>query len=336
MMQNTIQALPKTELHLHIEGSLTPARLFERAEKNGVALQFNDEAELAAAYDFDGLQAFLDLYYLGMHTLVDEEDFYLLTMDYLEVCRAQNIVYVEIGYDPQGHTERGVAFEVPWRGINQALADARQQWGIQSGVILNLLRHLSEDNALQTLAQAEAAQLDLLAVGLDSSEAPFPPNMFQRAFARAREIGWRTVAHAGEEGPADYVWSAINDLQVQRIDHGVRSDEDPALMDYLIAQQVPLTVCPLSNVRLAVFEDISQHNILKMLDRDVLVTVNSDDPAYFGGYLNENYQALVDGLGASHDQVVQLIRNGFRGSFLPEVEKRHWQERISAELAKVE
>ena len=327
-----VRALPKTELHLHIEGTLTPQRLFERAQKNSVELQFESADALAAAYDFDSLQAFLDLYYLGMHTLLEEEDFYVLTRDYLEVCHQQNIVYVEIGYDPQGHTERGIDFMVPWRGINQALTDARQEWGIESGVIMNLLRHLPEENALNTLDAAEAAGLDLLAVGLDSSEKPFPPELFKRAFAKAQAIGWRTVAHAGEEGPAAYIWSALNDLNIQRIDHGVRADEDEALMAHLAQKQIPLTVCPLSNVRLAVYDDISQHNILKMLEQGLLVTVNSDDPAYFGGYLNENFDALIDGLGATDEQVIKLTRNGFEASFLSAAEKAKWQDTITQVL----
>lgn len=333
MSQATYKDLPKTELHLHIEGTLTPERLFERAEKNQVSLQFDSAEALAAAYDFDGLQAFLDLYYLGMHTLIDEEDFYLLTMDYLNVCREQNIVYVEIGYDPQGHTERGIPFEVPWRGINQALNDANAAWGLESGVILNILRHLPEESALQTLADAEQAQLDVVAVGLDSSERPFPPAMFKNAFAKARSLGYRTIAHAGEEGPADYIWSALNDLEVVRIDHGVRADEDPALLKHLADAQIPLTVCPLSNVRLAVYEHMNQHNILKMLEQGILVTVNSDDPAYFGGYLNENFQALIDDLNATDAQVEQLVRNGFAASFMPEARKTHWQSTITDALA---
>ncbi|MEM7098027.1 MAG: adenosine deaminase [Pseudomonadota bacterium] len=327
-----VRRLPKTELHLHIEGTLTPQRLFERAQKNNVTLQFDSAEALAAAYDFDSLQAFLDLYYLGMHTLLEEEDFYVLTRDYLEVCHQQNITYVEIGYDPQGHTERGIDFMVPWRGINQALDDAKKEWGIESGVILNLLRHLPEENALATLEAAEESGLELLAVGLDSSEQPFPPELFKRAFAKAQAVGWRTVAHAGEEGPADYIWSALKDLNIQRIDHGVRADEDEALMQYLVENQIPLTVCPLSNVRLAVYEHIGQHNILKMLEQGVLVTVNSDDPAYFGGYLNENFDALIDGLGAKEPQIVQLVRNGFEASFLSPHEKAKWQDRITQAL----
>ena len=309
--------LPKAELHLHIEGTLRPQLLFDLAAKHDVPLHYASVAELEQAYDFRDLQAFLDLYYAGMGVLREEEDFYRLTEEYLDVCRRENTVYVEIGFDPQAHTERGLSFEVPYRGITQALKDAHAEWGLEYGLILNLLRHLPEESGLQAIAQAEACQADILAVGLDSSEAPFPPAGFVRAFDKARALGLRTVAHAGEEGPASYIWSALNDLKVERIDHGVRCDEDPALVRHLAERQIPLTVCLLSNVRLCVVDDMSEHNILKLLDAGLLVTVNSDDPAYFGGYLEDNFEALAVSLAMDEGQRVQLIKNSFTASFAP-------------------
>ena len=327
-MSHLVRALPKAELHLHIEGTLQPQLAFALAAKHGVNLQYQSVEDLARAYDFADLQAFLDLYYAGMDVLRDEEDFYTLTKAYLDICRAQNTIYVEVGFDPQGHTERGVPFEVPYRGIQQALDDARRDWGLQSGLILNLLRHLPEENGLAAIASAEACRADILALGLDSSEAPFPPAGFSRAFAKARSLGWHTVAHAGEEGPPAYIWSALNDLRVERIDHGVRCSEDPVLVRHLVEQQIPLTVCPLSNVRLKVFEALAQHNVLELLEQGVMVTVNSDDPAYFGGYLEENFSGLSRDLGMSDAQLVRLAKNSFRASFASDTFIRQQIEQI--------
>ncbi|MEM7080400.1 MAG: adenosine deaminase [Pseudomonadota bacterium] len=325
-----LRRLPKAELHLHIEGSLTPQRLFALAAKNGVTLEYESEAALAAAYDFNNLQEFLDLYYLGMNVLQDEEDFYLLTKDYLDVCRTQNIRYVEIGFDPQGHTERGIAFATAYHGIHNALRDAQREWGLESGLMLNILRHLPQDHALATIDEAVAAGAEIIAIGLDSSEAPFPPQLFVDAFAKARALGWHCVAHAGEEGPPAFVWSALKDLQVERVDHGVRSEEDPALLATLAQRQIPLTVCPLSNVRLAVVDHMRDHNILRLLDAGLLVTVNSDDPAYFGGFLEENFVALADNLDMSDAQMVQLVRNGFSASFAAAPDKARWLAQIDS------
>ena len=310
-----LRRLPKAELHLHIEGTLEPERLFGLAEKHGVQLPHASTEALAAAYDFGDLQEFLDLYYAGCDVLRDEEDFYLMTRDYLEVCRAQNIVRVEIGFDPQSHTERGLPFSVPYEGIMRALREAEQEWGLSHGLMLNIVRHLPAASGLQVIDQAVDHGAEIMALGLDSSEAPFPPSLFTECYAKARSLGWKLVAHAGEEGPAGYVWSALNNLGVDRIDHGVRSAEDPELIRYLVDQQVPLTVCPQSNVRLCVYDHMREHNILEMLEQNVLVTVNSDDPAYFGGYLEENFVEMAEHLGMTNEQMVALVKNSFRGSF---------------------
>jgi len=321
-------ALPKAELHLHIEGSITPERLMKLADANKVTLPYENEADLLAAYDFADLQSFLDLYYLGASVLQTEEDFYAMTRDYLEVCREQKILHTEIGFDPQAHTDRGIALDVVMSGITQAMRDARSEWGQSSLLLLNLLRHLPVESALATLDDAERHGDAIAAVGLDSSELPFPPELFKPAFERARALGWRCVAHAGEEGPPAYVWSALNELGVDRIDHGVRSDEDPKLVEHLRKQQVPLTVCPLSNVRLRVIDKMQDHNILRMLDAGVKVTVNSDDPTYFGGFLNENFAAMTADLGMTQDQAIALARNSFQASFLDSAQKQAFENRL--------
>lgn len=326
-------AMPKAELHLHIEGSITPERLMKLAEANKVTLPYESEADLLAAYDFSDLQSFLDLYYLGASVLQTEADFYAMTRDYLEVCRDQNIVHTEIGFDPQAHTDRGIALEVVMSGITQAMRDARSEWGQSSLLLMNLLRHLPVESALATLDDAERFGDAIVAVGLDSSELPFPPEMFKPAFDKARTLGWRSVAHAGEEGPPAYVWSALNELKVDRIDHGVRSDEDPKLMAHLREHQVPLTVCPLSNVRLRVIDKMQDHNILRMLDDGVLVTANSDDPTYFGGFLNENYAAMSKDLAMTEDQAVALARNSFKASFLDPAQKQAFENRLDDYVA---
>lgn len=320
--------LPKAELHLHIEGSITPQRLMSLAEANKVELPYADEDALLAAYDFVDLQSFLDLYYLGASVLQTEQDFYAMTRDYLEVCRAQNILHTEIGFDPQAHTERGIPFEVVMAGITQAMADARAEWGQSALLLMNFVRHLPPESALATIDQAQPFGDAISSVGLDSSELAFPPAPFAEVFDRARALGWRTVAHAGEEGPPAYVWSALNDLQVDRIDHGVRSDEDPNLLAHLREQQIPLTVCPLSNVRLCVVEHMREHNILRLLDAGLMVTANSDDPTYFGGFLNENYAALAADLNMSRDQAVQLAHNSFAASFLDPSQKAVFHARV--------
>jgi adenosine deaminase len=308
-MHHWLNTLPKAELHLHLEGSLEPELLFALAARNRIALPWADVASLRKAYAFNNLQEFLDLYYQGADVLRTEQDFYDLTWAYLQKCQAQNVIHVEPFFDPQTHTDRGIPFEVVLSGIQQALKDGQQQLGISSGLILSFLRHLSEEAAFATLEQAMPFREAFIAVGLDSSELGHPPSKFQRVFAKARSEGLLAVAHAGEEGPPEYIWQALDLLKVSRIDHGVRAAEDPRLMQRLIDEQIPLTVCPLSNTKLKVFEHMGQHNILDMLEMGVKVTVNSDDPAYFGGYVTENFIALHEGLGMSRAQAQRLAQN---------------------------
>lgn len=308
-MYDWLNALPKAELHLHLEGTLEPGLMFELARRNGVALPWPDVESLRRAYDYDNLQEFLDLYYRGAEVLRTEQDFYDLTWAYLLKCREQNVVHTEPFFDPQTHTDRGIAFETVLAGITQALEDGRRQLGIQGGLILSFLRHLPEEAAMRTLEQALPYRDAFIAVGLDSSERGFPPRLFQRVFERARAAGLPAVAHAGEEGPPEYIWEALDLLQVRRIDHGVRAAEDERLIERLIDTQIPLTVCPLSNTRLRVFDSMAEHNILELLARGVKVTVNSDDPAYFGGYITENFHALHEHLGMTQDQARRLAAN---------------------------
>ncbi|WP_339503079.1 adenosine deaminase [Pseudomonas silesiensis] len=308
-MYDWLNALPKAELHLHLEGSLEPELLFALAERNKIALPWSDVETLRKAYAFNNLQEFLDLYYQGADVLRTSQDFYDLTWAYLLRCKAQNVIHTEPFFDPQTHTDRGVPFEVVLNGIASALKDGEQQLGITSGLILSFLRHLSEEQAEKTLDQALPFREAFVAVGLDSSEMGHPPSKFQRVFDRARHEGFLTVAHAGEEGPPEYIWEALDLLKIQRIDHGVRAIEDERLMQRIIDEQIPLTVCPLSNTKLRVFDHMSQHNILDMLERGVKVTVNSDDPAYFGGYVTENFHALYTDLGMTQDQARRLAQN---------------------------
>lgn len=308
-MYNWLNNLPKAELHLHLEGSLEPELLFSLAERNKIALPWDNVDALRSAYAFGNLQEFLDLYYRGADVLRTEQDFYDLTWAYLQKCEEQNVVHTEPFYDPQTHTDRGIPFEVALRGISDALADGRELLGISSGLILSFLRHLPEEQAFKTLEQAMLYRDAFFAVGLDSSEVGHPPSKFERVFAKARAEGFLAVAHAGEEGPPEYIWEALDLLKVSRIDHGVRAAEDPRLIARLIEEQIPLTVCPLSNTKLRVFDDMSQHNILQLLEQGVKVTVNSDDPAYFGGYVTENFMALHESLGMTEEQARRLAQN---------------------------
>ena len=317
-----IAGMPKTELHLHIEGTLEPELMFALAQRNQVALPYASVEDLRAAYNFSDLQSFLDLYYAGANVLRTEQDFYDMTAAYIARAQADNVRHAEIFFDPQTHTERGIPIATVFAGIAGALRDARRRDGFGSGMIMSFLRHLSEEDAFATLEAAlplrEQYQDLWTGIGLDSSERGNPPEKFARVYARCRELDFRLVAHAGEEGPAAYVISALDVLKVERIDHGVRSEEDPALMERLAQERIPLTVCPLSNLKLCVVKDMADHNIARLLDAGLAVTVNSDDPAYFGGYMTANYHAIARALDLSREQVLQLARNGIEACFLPE------------------
>jgi adenine deaminase len=325
-----IRGIPKAELHLHIEGTLEPEMVFSLARKHRVRLKHDSVEALRRAYDFRDLQSFLDIYYEAANVLRDGEDFHDMTRAYLERARADGVVHAEIFFDPQTHTDRGVPFEAVLDGIHAALEAGERELGISSRLIMCFLRHLSEDAAFATLAQAMPHRDRITAVGLDSSEAGHPPAKFARVFATARAAGFVAVAHAGEEGPPAYVHEALDLLQVARIDHGVRSEEDPALCARLARDRVPLTVCPLSNVKLRVFGSPADHNLKRLLDMGLCVTVNSDDPAYFGGYVAENYRAAADALGLGRDDIVRLAKNSFTASFLGPAEKQAWHARIDA------
>jgi len=316
-----IAALPKAELHLHIEGSLEPELMFELAERNSIALPFGSVEEVRAAYRFSNLQSFLDIYYQGAAVLRSAEDFRDLTRAYCERAHADGVVHAEIFFDPQTHTARGIPFETVLSGIEAGLSEARDHLGMTSRLILCFLRHLSEEDAFSTLAEAEAHRHRIHGAGLDSSELGHPPSKFARVFARCRQLGWHVVAHAGEEGPAAYIEEALDVLRAERIDHGVRCLEDPALVARLSTLQIPLTVCPLSNVKLRVFDGIERHNLGRLLDSGICATVNSDDPAYFGGYIGANYAAVADALGFDACRLAVLARNSFRASFLDPASK---------------
>ncbi|MFO1254144.1 MAG: adenosine deaminase [Sphingomonadaceae bacterium] len=312
-----IDRLPKAELHLHIEGALEPELLFALAERNGVAIPFETVEAVRAAYDFSNLQDFLDIYYQGMSVLLTEQDFFDLTWAYLERAKSDNVRHVEIFFDPQGHTERGVAFETALNGIEGALKAAEAELGISYRLIMCFLRHLSEADAFTTLDQAMPHLERIHGVGLDSSELGHPPGKFQRVFARARELGLHVTAHAGEEGPPEYVREALDLLEVERIDHGNRALEDAALVQRIAGEGLTLTVCPLSNLKLCVIGDLAESPIRRMLDLGLKATVNSDDPAYFGGYIGANFHAVAEALDLSEAEIVRLAENSFTGSFLP-------------------
>jgi len=323
-------SLPKTELHNHIEGSLEPAMMFELAKRNAVTLPYPDVDSITYAYNFNCLQDFLDLYYQGMSVLLTDQDFFDLTWAYLSRCHQQNVVHCEIFFDPQGHTERGIEFEVFMTGICGALDKAQTELGISSKLIMCFLRHLDEASAFATLKAAEPYLHRITGVGLDSSELGHPPRLFQKVFAAAAELGLKRVAHAGEEGPPEYVYEALDGLGVDRIDHGNRSLEDEALVQRLVNEKMSLTVCPLSNLRLAVVKDLSEHPIRTMLALGLNACVNSDDPAYFGGYMNENFNELIDAVGLTRDEIFQLTINGFESSFLTPAEKQFHLDQINA------
>ena len=325
-LRGFIPGLPKAELHIHIEGSLEPELMMALAGRNRVGLRFGSIEALRAAYRFSNLQDFLDLYYEGMRVLLHEQDFYDLAMAYFAKAAAQTVRHAEIFFDPQGHTGRGIAFKTVIDGLSRAQADAGRRFGITSALILCFLRHLDEADAERTLDEALPWRDRFIGVGLDSSEKGRPPRLFERVFARARGLGLHAVAHAGEEGPAEYVREALDLLKVDRIDHGNRALDDAELTERLVREQVPLTVCPLSNVRLCNVADISRHPLRRMLELGLMATINSDDPAYFGGYMNENFSAL----SLSRDEVMTLARNGFRAAFCDEPTKQRHLKALDA------
>ena len=319
-----LRQMPKAELHIHIEGSLEPELIFALARRNGVKLPYASVEELRSAYAFTNLQSFLDIYYAGASVLLTEADFYDMAMAYFAKAAQDNVVHTELFFDPQTHTARGVAMETVINGLHRACADAQAQLGVSALLIMCFLRHLSELEAFETLEQAMPFRDKIIGIGLDSGEVGNPPEKFARVFARCRELGFRLVAHAGEEGPPEYVWTALDVLKVERIDHGVQSTKDPLLMQRLAKDRIALTVCPLSNLKLCVFPDLASHNLRQLLDAGLAATVNSDDPAYFGGYMNDNFtQTFAAGpLNAEH--AYRLARNSFEASFIePSARKRH-------------
>ncbi len=325
-----IRALPKAELHLHIEGSLEPEQMFVMAERNGVELPFETVDEIRQAYNFNNLQEFLDIYYQGMSVLLTKQDFFDLTYAYLERVSKDNCRHVEIFFDPQGHTERGVPFSVAIEGILDALKQGEADFGISSHLILSFLRHLSEDAAFETLEQAKPYLPHILGVGLDSSELGHPPSKFKNVFAKAKDLGLKIFAHAGEEGPPDYIYEALDLLKVDRIDHGNRALEDDALVERLVREKMFLTVCPLSNLKLCVIDNLRAHPLKKMLDMGMKVTVNSDDPSYFGGYLNDNYIQTANAIHLTNEDIIQLAKNSFEGAYLTDAQKLKYMAEIDA------
>jgi adenine deaminase len=326
-----IKALPKCELHIHIEGSLEPELMFALARRNGKELPYPSVEALRQAYRFRNLQDFLDLYYQGMSVLITEQDFYDLAYAYLERAHADNVRHVEMFFDPQGHTSRGISFATVIGGLDRAIGDARRKLGIDASLIMCFLRHLDEADAERTLDQALPFRDRIVGVGLDSSEAGNPPSKFKRVFGRARDAGFFLCAHAGEEGPASYVWEALDLLGVARIDHGVRCMEDASLVGRLARERVPLTVCPLSNVRLRVVDELAHHPLKRMLDKGLVATVNSDDPAYFGGYVNQNYLAASQALRLGREEIAAIVRNGITASLMAAADK----DRTLAEVDRV-
>lgn len=320
-LKSFIDGLPKAELHIHIEGSLEPELIFSIAKRNGVQLSYPDVESLRKAYNFSNLQSFLDIYYEGAGVLLKEEDFYDLTWTYMQRLHEQNVLHVELFFDPQTHTDRGVAFSVVIEGISRALRNAEEQFGISSRLIMCFLRHLDEESAFETLESALPYKDRIIGVGLDSSEVGHPPSKFERVFAKARQEGFLVVAHAGEEGPAEYIHEALDLLKIDRLDHGNRCLEDEALTQRLVKEQIALTVCPVSNLELKVVEDLKQHPLRDMMQKGLLVTVNSDDPAYFRGSLNENYLRTAEALDLSKEELYLLAHNSFVASFLTEDEK---------------
>ncbi|MET0311105.1 MAG: adenosine deaminase [Burkholderiaceae bacterium] len=328
-----LRAMPKAELHIHIEGSLEPELIFALSKRNGVSIPYASVEELRKAYAFTNLQSFLDIYYAGASVLITEQDFYDMAWAYLERAAADNVVHTEIFFDPQTHTARGVAMETVINGLHRACVDAKAKLGVSALLILCFLRHLSEEEAFETLEQALPFRDKFIGVGLDSSEVGHPPEKFAKVFARCRELGFRLVAHAGEEGPPEYVWTALDVLKVERVDHGVQSTKDPALMKRLAQDRIALTVCPLSNLKLCVFPELKQHNIMQLLDAGLVATINSDDPAYFGGYMNENFLQTFAATGLTAQHAYRLAANSFEASFISADQKKHYLGLLDAAFA---
>ena len=327
-LPDLLRAMPKAELHMHIEGSLEPELIFALARRNGVALPYADVEALRRAYAFTDLQSFLDIYYAGASVLLTEHDFHDMAWAYLERAAADHVVHTEMFFDPQTHTARGVPMRTVIDGLHRACVEAREKLGVSASLILCFLRHLSEEDAFATLEDALPLRDRFIGVGLDSSEVGHPPEKFARVFARCRELGLHLVAHAGEEGPPAYVWSALDVLHVERIDHGVQSPKDPELMRRLARDRIPLTVCPLSNLKLCVFPDLAAHNLRELLDAGLVATVNSDDPAYFGGYMNDNFLQTFAATGLTARHAWQLAANSFEGSFIDEAERAGYLRRL--------
>lgn len=328
-LPDLLRAMPKAELHMHIEGSLEPELIFALAQRNNVPLAYDSVEALRTAYAFTDLQSFLDIYYAGASVLLYEQDFYDMARAYLNRAVADNVVHTEIFFDPQTHTERGVAMETVINGLYRACRDAQIEQGISATLILSFLRHLSEESAMQTLEAALPLRDRFIGVGLDSSELGNPPEKFARVFARCKELGLHLVAHAGEEGPPAYIWGALDVLGVERIDHGVQSEKDATLMERLAKEQIPLTVCPLSNLKLCVVKDLADHNLPRLLKAGLKVMINSDDPAYFGGYVNENYTQLFAATGMGAPEAYQLARNSLEASFVSDAQKAQWIAKLN-------
>lgn len=328
-----IQHLPKVELHLHLEGSFEPELMFEIAKRNNKQIPYSSIEEVKEAYKFNNLQEFLDIYYEGANVLLKEQDFFDLTWAYLEKVSTQNVVHVEVFFDPQTHTDRGVVFSDVINGIRKALVKGEKELGITHHLIMSFLRHLSEDSAFNTLAESEDYLDWIHGVGLDSSELGNPPSKFKNVFKKAIEMGLVPVAHAGEEGPAEYIWEAINHLDVKRIDHGNKCLNDMELVNHLVENQIPLTLCPLSNLELKVITKMADYPLKEMMEHGLLVTINSDDPAYFGGYMNENYMAVVESLNLDHNHIAQLAENGIKSSWMNAYEKKRHQMKVKEVLA---
>jgi len=323
-----LRQMPKAELHMHIEGSLEPELIFALASRNGVSIPYASVEELRSAYAFTNLQSFLDIYYAGASVLITEQDFYDMAQAYLRKAAADNVVHTEMFFDPQTHTARGVSMETVVNGLHRACVDAQTELGVSASLIMCFLRHLSEEDAFETLEQALPFRDKFIGIGLDSGEVGNPPEKFARVFARCRELGFHLVAHAGEEGPPEYVWTALDVLKVERVDHGVRSSRDALLMQRLAKDRIPLTVCPLSNLKLCVFPDLAAHNLRELLDAGLAATVNSDDPAYFGGYMNENFTQTFAATGMDARHAYTLARNSFEASFIDAAAKARYMDRL--------